>query len=196
MSNLSLTDIKHLFKLASSIRESEFSEDVTNEGIFDWAKKKKAQPVSYEHLYDKWEDEGRPTDSAEIISLLLSAGFTKKEVTTMFNKLDIAGGSDANISDLAVFIQKKGLATWVLKYLESQKMTESVLTEKTLSNKSIRDLFYKIVDYLPAEKKPANPEPGTENGTLTASYDYTDEKQLNQVFETAIALHTYGRIKK
>lgn len=139
-SELSSGDIKGVFRKASakSKKKSETR----------FGKLMGRQKVTYDDLMDMWKSEHYTNDSKDIIGMLKNAGFSRLAISGAFRKSKVSKkkGSNPKIERLANVIKKYNLQAPIKQYLETRfKIKESVIYEKTLSDKDIKKVFVKMV---------------------------------------------------
>ena len=160
--------------------------------------------VDVDTLYDAWEDANRPTDTREIVQLLQANKFTDREIRKAFTQLELDPNAEPSekVTKLASAIVKAGLTDDILSYLKM--VSESVITERTLSNKSIKAVFSDVVDDilnaqevsdddypepptdepLPTQEKPRVRVAATSN--TVEGVDFRNRKSLYEFFSNII----------
>jgi hypothetical protein len=106
--------------------------------------------ITYEDLYDAWEDLHSPTDLREIVRMLREFDISDGEIKRALKNAGVTGSDDQKITNLANSIIAANMAEPVLQYLDG--VTESVeLTEAPITNKAIKYLFTRLADLIPAQ---------------------------------------------
>jgi hypothetical protein len=110
--------------------------------------------VSYEDIFDVWENSGKPSRTQEIVRLLQQMGFSDREIKKSFQQVGVTSQGESEIvSKLARGIVQRGLQKQVLKYMGEEGLDESILNETAITNKQIKDVFRQIAaEFLPAEE--------------------------------------------
>ena len=148
----------------------------------------KTRKIDAQDIYDAWESSGSPTDIEDIKELLKDIGFTPLEISRAFKKLHINPkiGDDPSITKLANAIDKAEMTDLVIDYMKKNKLTESVLIERKLSNKEIRKIFSLVVKEL-KKKKPDDNKINAEESVVTEAL---------KLCESAMTEYRYGRNKR
>jgi hypothetical protein len=163
-------------------------------------------------ITDAWKAAGSPDDFEEIVQVLKSLSFTGSEIKTALVNAKISNddsSSDPKITNFANAIIKSGYQKEILQYLESIGVKESI-SEKVISDSSIKDIFMQIVDDLedvesiedreefnkPGQETELDTDPDLGDMDLQDSIDF--EQILTKLSNVSIMLEQarYGRTKR
>jgi hypothetical protein len=106
--------------------------------------------ITYDDLYDAWEDLHSPTDLDEIVKMLRELDITEGEIKKALKNAGVSGADDPRITNLANSIIDANMSEPVLQYLEGVKES-TTLTEAPITNKAIKYLFTRLADLIPEQ---------------------------------------------
>jgi hypothetical protein len=148
-------DMRKLLDLSNNLFESDL-EKSDIESIFKSAEDQRkgswfSHNISSNDLLKKWNKEGFPTDSRDIVNILKSVGFSPREINKVFKKAGYGSSDDPAVSPamkkLSKYIIDNGYTENILKFLKDnyEGIEEVYVKDGTMVVEDIRTIFNDMV---------------------------------------------------
>lgn len=145
-SQINVPDVKAIFKGATDLRN-------TPSGLGKMFKSLRKDKIELSDLQQAWKDDGFSDDTRDIKRILLSQGFSEKEIqkvfAEVFGKSDTAAGYEEPVASpvinkIAEYAKKNGLTDSLIAFME-QEFGEELGIGKKATTEDIRYIFTRIL---------------------------------------------------
>ena len=136
------SDVAEVLKTASELKPG-------SSGFLGLGKK---PGITFDNLKDRWIENGRGDDSRDIISVLKSFGYSRKEMNkvfrtvfdTRYGKYDT--GNSPAVVEIAKYAKENDYTADLIKFMKDEfGFDENTLTEGKIKISDIRSIFEKII---------------------------------------------------
>jgi len=146
-SQINSPDVKAIFKGATDLRNNP-------SGLGKMFKSLRKDKIELSDLQQSWKDDGFSDDTRDIKRILLSQGFSEKEIQKVFAEVFGKSDTDAGyeepvaspvINKIAEYAKKNGLTDSLIAFMEQEFGKELGLGKKA-TTEDIRHIFTRILE--------------------------------------------------